>query len=297
MFTTDNCNKDNYCDCPTGWTKGVDNECLLIHNKTNTKTNYTTALKTCGQKWNAKLISIKSLAKHNFITQWFNDLKYDGSFWLDATRVLKADSSDSFYWSNGDRLTYTNWEPGLREPTGTWDPVSGFEICVAVQAPSSLTSLQWSDVPYWTKHRTDHCNKDKYCGNNCNIIINGGSVTINNGNDCPTGWTKGVDNECLLIYNKTYTKSNYTTALKTCAQKYNAKIISIKSAAKQNFIAQWFKDQKFDALFWLDATRVLKADSPDSFIWSNGDQMTYTNWDTGNDEPNGNKNSEDVEIV
>ncbi|CAG2161773.1 unnamed protein product [Oppiella nova] len=38
-----------------------------------------------------------------------------------------------------------------------------------------------------------------------------------------------------------------------------------------------------------DATRVLKADKPDSFIWSNGERMTYTNWDSrlGGVEPNG----------
>ncbi|CAG2171387.1 unnamed protein product [Oppiella nova] len=106
--------------------------------------------------------------------------------------------------------------------------------------------------------------------------------------DCPSGWTKGVDNECLLIPDKTSYGTNYTTALKTCAQKYNAQLISIKSAAKNNFVTQWFKDQKFDAYFWLDATRVLKADSSDSFIWSNGDQLTYTNWESGINEPNGN---------
>ncbi|CAG2168427.1 unnamed protein product [Oppiella nova] len=147
-------------------------------------------------------------------------------------------------------------------------------------------------------------NNGNYCGNNGQVInINGGTftntITITNANyitrtcdttcDCPSGWTKGVYNECLLIPDKTSNGTNYTTALKTCAQKYNAKLISIKNAAKHNFITHWFKNQTFDAYFWLDATRVLKADSSDSFIWSNGDRLTYTNWDSGlgGVEPNG----------
>ncbi|CAG2174361.1 unnamed protein product [Oppiella nova] len=231
-----------FTHCPPGWTKGVDNECLIIHGETNTKTNYTTALKTCAQKYNAKLISIKSAAKNNFITQWFKDQKFDAYFWLDATRVLKTDNSDSFYWYNGDQLTYTNWVVG--EPNGNnLGDIEGVEVCINVEAPSSPMN-------------------------------------------CPCGWTKGVDNDCLLIPDLTSNGSNYTTALKTCAQKYNAKLISIKSAAKNNFITQWLKGQKFGAYFWLDATRVLKADSSDSFIWSNGDQLTYTNW--AESEPNGN---------
>ena len=129
----------------------MDNECLLIPDQTSNGSNYTIALKTCAQKYNAKLISIKSAAKHNFITQWFKDQKFDAYFWLDATRVLKADSSDSFIWSNGDQMTYTNWDPVGSEPNGNkLGDIEGVEVCITVRAPSEPASLTWADVPcHW----------------------------------------------------------------------------------------------------------------------------------------------------
>ena len=91
------------------------------------------------------------------------DQKYDGSFWLDATRVLQTDSSDSFYWSNGDQLTYTNWVVG--EPNGNrLGDIEGVEVCISVQPPSSPMSLQWGDVPC---HRD--CNRRSICERPCCI--------------------------------------------------------------------------------------------------------------------------------
>jgi Lectin C-type domain len=96
-------------------------------------------LKTCVEKYNARLLSIKGVNKQNFVKKWINSQNIDAHIWMDATRIGNIDDSSGFIWSNGDPLTYSNWDP--TDPNS--NKVGGNEFCTFLG--SSTNNFAWYD--------------------------------------------------------------------------------------------------------------------------------------------------------
>ena len=93
---------------------------------------------------------------------------------------------------------------------------------------------------------------------------------------CPNGWKKGEQDECLLCVGQF--PATFHQALKICANDFNAHLLTIHNELKQKFVEQWIKDDKINANIWLDAMRIDHSNANTSFIWREGRELDYENF-------------------
>ncbi|QSS96885.1 lectin-like protein [Psychroflexus sp. ALD_RP9] len=115
----------------------------------------------------------------------------------------------------------------------------------------------------------------------------GNAIGFENYPPTPSGFTKmGVFNgHTYFISNSTDTYANFLSTINTLDGAYP---VSISSAAENNFIANYLSENgQSNALIGINDLL-----SEGTFIWENGENVSYTNWNSG--EPNNSGGNEDV---
>ncbi|XP_077993134.1 macrophage mannose receptor 1-like [Glandiceps talaboti] len=198
-----------------------------------------------------------------------NYVGYTTGFGSNGEFILCTDHSDSdfvwigindlrtemtYEWSDLTEVTYTRWNNG--EPNN-----SGEEDCVHSYVSGSLAGY-WND---------DKCSDPfmSVCKKAKQVL----SPTTQSVGDCGTGWYS----QSYSCYRFVSDSASWSTAESQC-KSYGGSLIAINDNIEQSFVSSKLAAFTGSSWYWIGLTDLSQAGQ---FTWSDGDPVTYTNWDAG----------------
>jgi len=242
--------------CPDGWTATSDGvRCVKAF--ASPAHTWTDAEDACIAE-GGDLVSILNTAD--------NDLVFDLASGFDSQSVWigfnDIDVEDSWTWSSGDPVSYTNWEPG--EPNGGPD-----ENCAEFYHDGAASHIHgiWNDLDCtFTGHTGGYvCQQE---------------ATVADFDCPPDGWTlAAAGDRCFKPFPEL---ASWNSASATCAS-YGGNLVTLNSAEEQAEVAALFRaaedgDPDYFMIGYTD------RDEEDTWTWTSGSDSTYTHWGVG--EPN-----------
>jgi len=198
----------------------------------------------CNSIWDAHLASIHSAGENQFIYDSYGG-QAGGDIWIGGKR-----QGDSFAWLDGTPWDYQNWSPN--------NPSHRHEECAEIFALNYYPS-NWND---------DSCSSRNAFV--CQLTPAKGGPTTLPPRNCPKGW-EGFQNSCYLYENETKT---WEAARRHCID-LKADLVNIQSGEENDFISNFYSG----AVYWIGLRR--NETNSDSFVWTDGTAMTYSNWQSG----------------
>ncbi|XP_061781289.1 ladderlectin-like [Nerophis lumbriciformis] len=117
-----------------------------------------------------------------------------------------------------------------------------------------------------------------------------GSWSFDEGNDncCPEGWTQ-LNDRCFIFDKHDF---NFVTAETICII-LGGNLVSIHSKLENTLVRQLiFRSTGANGLTWIGFTDTVMEDS---FIWTDGSIVDFTNW--GTNRPNNNNGNQNCAVI
>jgi len=217
------------------------------------------------------LASINSQAEQDWIIQTFNSLggNTNRNFLIGLN---DRQTEGQFVWASGEPVTYTNWRPGEPNDAG------GDEDCTEIILANADELGQWNDL------------RDAVFQQGGGQVTEHGVVEVLPRHE----WIKwlasaGGNDHFYALTTTVYT--NWFDA-EAEASLFGGHLVSISSAEEQRFIEDTFLGATTASNVFYTGLNDLVGEGV--YVWSSGESLTYTNWNSG--EPN-NVGDEDAVVI
>ncbi|KAM8872531.1 uncharacterized protein ACB058_004460 isoform 1-T1 [Synchiropus picturatus] len=234
--------------CPAGWLR-FNNKCFLFKGKKgDMKANWSHARGWCREQ-GGDLAVIDSQYENDFVSSYLRDLELPT--WIGLSDLLVE---NQYAWCDGvSPVRFTNWNE--KEPNNA----GGAEHCVAI-THSQLVTGRWND---------DACHKPHsfVCSRIKSSTVEPPPPTKS---PCPDGYISWYMN-CYKLVEEPAT---WASARATC-EKQGGDLASIDMSYDQAFVAGAVLQGETDA--WIG----LRRKEDDSYMWSDGWPVFFTNWGPG----------------
>ncbi|XP_042223021.1 macrophage mannose receptor 1-like [Homarus americanus] len=247
---------DNKRYCAEGWEQSNDH-CYFFSTDEQT---WSSAASVCSAN-DAKLASIVTWAEQDFI---FDHQRSES--WVGLNDRL---NEGTYVWSDGSKLTITNWNNG--EPSGTG------ENCVQIKADTG----KWNDNSCDQK-LTFSCKKKASI---TPIDVKTTTIPTQDPTACGWDWTENPETgECYRLELQELTFSDARSVCQELpydSDQSSPDVVSLYSSEEQTYIYNQLLSQHLSQnMIWLG----MKNDI-DGNRWLDGTPVAYYNWEDG--EPNG----------
>ncbi|XP_028318805.1 macrophage mannose receptor 1 [Gouania willdenowi] len=240
-------------NCPEGWLLFKD-KCFIFKGKENDiKGSWIFARDWCKEQ-GGTLAIIDNQHENNFVTSYLRDLRLPT--WIGLSDLLVE---NQYAWSDGvSPVLFTNWND--KEPNNA----GGSEHCVTI-THNMLVSGKWND---------DACHKNHsfVCSMKKSSSINPPPPTKS---PCPSDYVSWYQN-CYKVVEEAAT---WDAASASCQQN-KGNLVSIDTSYEQAFVSVVLQERS-------DAWIGLRRKDDNSYKWSDGWPMFFTQWGPG--EPSNNK--------
>ncbi|XP_072021362.1 macrophage mannose receptor 1-like [Amphiura filiformis] len=253
--------------CPIGW-QARDKFCYLINEE---EKSYEEADTTCANI-GSTLTTINSADEQLFHTDVLKN-KVSMPLWIGLDDKVEE---GTMVWKDGAQVTYTNWANG--QP----DDFESNEDCVHMSKP--IDDGQWND------NACDAPGIGYMCKMPMIDSLEGTGKVIevpfeitSDPQYCPEGWTR-YGAFCYIINDEQVAQYEADTL----CQLDDARLTSIHSQGEQKFHEYMSKGK----LIWIGLN---DEETENVFVYTNGYEMDYTNWDEN--EPSNSGGNEDCVIL
>ncbi len=217
------------------------------------------------------LASINSQAEQDWIIQTFNSLggNTNRNFLIGLN---DRQTEGQFVWASGEPVTYTNWRPGEPNDAG------GDEDCTEIILANADELGQWNDL------------RDAVFQQGGGQVTEHGVVEVLPRHE----WIKWLASAGGNDHFYALTTTAYTNWFDAEAEAslFGGHLVSISSAEEQRFIEDTFLGGTTASNVFYTGLNDLVSEGV--YVWSSGESLTYTNWNSG--EPN-NLGDEDAVVV
>ncbi|CAH3127383.1 unnamed protein product [Pocillopora meandrina] len=257
--------------CPSGWmTNGSFCYKLMSQSKT-----WTDARDTCRSfTANSDLVSIHSVAENEFVASLFSGLLYAAWIGLSDRGVLYG-----YVWSDETPVQFTKWN--VQQP----DSHQGQQPCVEMYSTG-----EWGDTGCYSVKQ--FICKMPRSNNKPSATVTPTTPVHQTSGICPNN-TILWNTMCYYFANDSQSsRLTWRAARQACQKELGGDLVSILSAAENNFIKSQISGHSSNAL-WIGLNDL---GTESSYQWSDGSPVVYTNY--GWKEPNDYYGQEDcLEIV
>ncbi|XP_077993133.1 macrophage mannose receptor 1-like [Glandiceps talaboti] len=254
-------------DCGSGWYTQSHSCYRFVSNGAT----WSTAEAQC-KSYGGSLMAINDNIEQSFVSSKLGSFTGGSWYWIGLTDLSQA---GQFTWSDGDPVTYTNWDAG--------QPDNSQGDCVGVSTGTNAglwTATQCTDsMPYICEKTRLGFTKPP---------VTAAYPTNPSDEGCAGGWL-GYGSKCFLAISSVSSDNrlNWDDALLDCRGR-GGDLASFHSDDELRYVKTNSKVLNFVDEFWIGLN---DKDEENGFVWTDGSPVNFVSWD--DDEPNDYNNEED----